>query len=207
MSPEPVRGSGGNDINEHSTVPGGFTGPHLSSSEDENDIIDINNAPNGYIPLPQHLDQEESEEENGMDYSSLSSIMAAYNTHGPNVIETTEDEANGNQNETSETATSEMLTENTSSTIHGLVHQDQVQHDEEQDREQATIWNTPQASSSALSLDNGKVEEIKSLMANFTLPASSIPPWAREMSEDDWKHHLNTKINNNRLKKDDSTER
>ncbi|XP_068251176.1 uncharacterized protein [Palaemon carinicauda] len=59
---------------------------------------------------------------------------------------------------------------------------------QEESAERAGIWNSPQED--RLTLDGNKVEEIKSVMASFTLPQSAIPPWAQNISDEDWKNQI-----------------
>lgn len=44
-------------------------------------------------------------------------------------------------------------------------------------------------------MDSVKEEQIKSAMAGFHLPSSSIPPWAEQISEDEWKEELINRVN------------
>ena len=59
---------------------------------------------------------------------------------------------------------------------------------QEEHKERAAVWSSPQED--RLSLDGNKVEEIKSVMASFTLPQSAIPPWAQNISDEDWKNQI-----------------
>ena len=45
-----------------------------------------------------------------------------------------------------------------------------------------------------ITLTSDKVDTIKDAMKNFTLPLAAIPPWAKDISEDDWKSKLISKI-------------
>lgn len=45
-----------------------------------------------------------------------------------------------------------------------------------------------------IAMDSSKVDQVKQMMANVTLPASSIPEWARNVPEDAWKETLLSRI-------------
>lgn len=50
------------------------------------------------------------------------------------------------------------------------------------------IWSTP--SVATIPMDAAKEDQIRSAMANFTLPASSIPEWAAVIPDEDFKKQL-----------------
>ncbi|KAK7078468.1 hypothetical protein SK128_012656 [Halocaridina rubra] len=185
--PEPVhsgRGGPGDGEEELNPPPGIVNGPLTSSSDEEADNIDAHD-PNhaGYQPLPQ--DYEDEQEDGGIDYSSLSGLMSALNTHGPNVIESgTEDTAEGSALEDNGNHTEEYISLQTQN----IVQESAIQRWHEENLEQAAIWNANP--SDQLSLDGNKVEEIKAVMASFTLPQSAIPPWAQNLSDEDWKNQV-----------------
>ena len=80
------------------------------------------------------------------------------------------------------------------------------------DREEAEdilrLWNgasssgTPAGTSAAINsdhkdkinLDGSKVESIKTAMAQFSLPDTSIPPWAKRMSDVEWADMVKKKL-------------
>ncbi|XP_064082287.1 uncharacterized protein LOC135198541 [Macrobrachium nipponense] len=187
--PEPMQGGRGNPGNgdeEGITPPTGLTmGPPLSSSDEETDQVDSED-PNfsGYLPLPQDFDDDH--DESAIDYNSLSGLMAALNTHGPNVIED-EAEENDNYNVEGNGESTQQVSGMSSQTVE-YVEQNLRQSRQEESAEQASIWNSPQED--RLTLDGNKVEEIKSVMASFTLPQSAIPPWAQNISDEDWKNQI-----------------
>lgn len=39
-------------------------------------------------------------------------------------------------------------------------------------------------------MDADKINQVKSMMASFTLPITAIPEWAKAISEDQWKEQL-----------------
>lgn len=47
-----------------------------------------------------------------------------------------------------------------------------------------------------IAMDSSKVDEVKQMMANVTLPPSSIPEWARNIPEEAWKETLLNRIQN-----------
>ena len=55
------------------------------------------------------------------------------------------------------------------------------------------IWNEPRQGENIL-LDTNKTAEILNVMNNFKLPPTSIPTWAKEIPEDQWKNDLLQKI-------------
>lgn len=55
------------------------------------------------------------------------------------------------------------------------------------------IWNEPRQVENIV-LDTTKTAEILNVMNNFKLPPSSIPVWARDIPEDQWKDDLLQKI-------------
>lgn len=59
-------------------------------------------------------------------------------------------------------------------------------------RETAVVWNSNPPASDRLQLDCGKVEQIKSAMASFSLPESAIPPWAQNLSDEEWKSQVSS---------------
>ncbi|KAB0794944.1 hypothetical protein PPYR_11783 [Photinus pyralis] len=52
------------------------------------------------------------------------------------------------------------------------------------------VWATPSPSTVDIKMDSEKVDEVKQVMANVLLPSSSIPEWANNIPEDQWKEHL-----------------
>ncbi|XP_068251171.1 male-enhanced antigen 1 isoform X2 [Palaemon carinicauda] len=183
--PEPMqggRGNPGNGDDEGITPPTGLTmGPPLSSSDEETDQIDSDPNMSGYQPLPQDLDDDQ--DESAIDYSSLSGLMAALNTHGPNVIEAEAEEENENYNVEVNGDSTQQVGDASSQSVEYV-----EQSRQEESAERAGIWNSPQED--RLTLDGNKVEEIKSVMASFTLPQSAIPPWAQNISDEDWKNQI-----------------
>ncbi|KAK0074961.1 hypothetical protein PV325_004255 [Microctonus aethiopoides] len=47
---------------------------------------------------------------------------------------------------------------------------------------------------SSIHLDTEKINQVKSIMANFKLPTDNHPPWANTISEDQWKKQLFDRI-------------
>lgn len=54
------------------------------------------------------------------------------------------------------------------------------------------VWEETQ--SKDIEMDSDKVRAVKDAMLNFTLPASSIPEWASNIPEQEWKDHMLEKI-------------
>ncbi|XP_063609041.1 uncharacterized protein LOC134783192 [Penaeus indicus] len=196
--PEPMQSRkgepGGNDEEELNPPSGLALGQAVSSSDDEHDANDTENEThNGYIPLPQYNDVDEEENEGEIDYSSLSGLMSALATHGPNVVDDAEEEESSDvKHEEVEGAVG--IASNISTSTSTLAEEAEQQRKNEIALEQATVWNSP--APERLSLDGNKVEEIKSVMASFSLPQSAIPPWAKDLSEEDWKNQVACLISN-----------
>ncbi|XP_057340448.1 uncharacterized protein LOC130677615 [Microplitis mediator] len=56
------------------------------------------------------------------------------------------------------------------------------------------LWNSESNNKSNIHLDAVKINEVKSVMANFTLPETAIPEWANTVSEEVWKNQLVNRI-------------
>ena len=52
------------------------------------------------------------------------------------------------------------------------------------------VWSKSSVSQADIQMDGDKVNEVKQAMANFTLPATSFPDWAKNVPEEQWKNHL-----------------
>nr|XP_045594937.1 uncharacterized protein LOC123755970 [Procambarus clarkii] len=186
--PEPTQGGrvgpGGREDEEFDPPTGLIVGPPASSSDEEPDQVDQDDPyPSGYQPLPQDMDEDQDNSE--IDYSSLSGLMSALATNGVNVVPdyAGNSEFTGNHEETGGTESSSFpLT-----TV--LDDESSRQRLSEVVAERAVIWNSS-PTSDRLILDGNKVEEIKSVMASFTLPQSAIPAWAQNLSEEDWKDQV-----------------
>ncbi|XP_026752306.1 male-enhanced antigen 1 [Galleria mellonella] len=55
------------------------------------------------------------------------------------------------------------------------------------------VWNTPHPEDS-IQMDNERAQQVMSAMANFALPQTSIPDWAKSITEEQWKQTLNDRI-------------
>ncbi|MPC20910.1 hypothetical protein E2C01_013874 [Portunus trituberculatus] len=121
---------------------------------------------------------DDEDQENGIDYSSLSGLMSALATHGPNTIPADEDEG------AEATGTQE---ENGRRDVSPLAGESAQKWEAEVAKETAVVWNSDPPAPDRLQLDCGKVEQIKSAMASFILPESAIPPWAQNLSDEEWK--------------------
>ncbi|KAF2883982.1 hypothetical protein ILUMI_22180 [Ignelater luminosus] len=56
------------------------------------------------------------------------------------------------------------------------------------------VWSGPSPSAVDIKMDSNKVDEVKQVMANITLPPSSIPEWANNIPEEQWKQHLLSRL-------------
>lgn len=86
--------------------------------------------------------------------------------------------------ESSEEESSEESKPSTSSTLPPIVPIEQTLVKE--------VWSSPTPHD--IEMDAEKENEVKMAMMNFTLPSSSIPEWARNVPEDQWKQMLIDKI-------------
>lgn len=185
--PEPMHGGrqgpGGVEEDEDLTSPGGLPpGPVLPSSSDEElDPSDPGNAPPGYQPLPQDFEADDEDQENGIDYSSLSGLMSALATHGAHTIPADEDEGAEAAGTQEDDGKRDVLP---------LAGESAQKWEAEVAKEIAVVWNSDPPAPDRLQLDCGKVEQIKSAMASFTLPESAIPPWAQNLSDEEWKSQV-----------------
>ncbi|XP_059046566.1 male-enhanced antigen 1 [Achroia grisella] len=55
------------------------------------------------------------------------------------------------------------------------------------------VWNTPHPADS-IQMDTERAQQVMSAMANFALPQTSIPDWAKSITEEQWKQTLNDRI-------------
>lgn len=66
------------------------------------------------------------------------------------------------------------------------------------------VWSGPPPEHVDIEMDSAKANEVKLAMANFTLPSSSIPDWAANIPEEQWKEQLINRIQSlqeNKIKK------
>ncbi|RZC40778.1 hypothetical protein BDFB_010265 [Asbolus verrucosus] len=56
------------------------------------------------------------------------------------------------------------------------------------------VWMGPAPKAVDIEMDNNKVDEVKQAMMNFTLPPSSIPEWANNIPEEQWKQQLISRL-------------
>ncbi|KAG7157738.1 male-enhanced antigen 1-like [Homarus americanus] len=192
--PEPTQGShsgpNGRDDEEFTPPVGLIVGPMVSSSDEEADQANVDDSyPAGYQLLPQDNDMDEDLDDAEIDYSSISSLMAAVNTNGPNVVPSEEEhtEAGLGNEERGEGSGEEVRVAPHAVT---LAEEPDRERQSEQSCERAAVWNESSSTSDRLVLDGNKLEEIKTVMASFTLPQSAIPPWAHNLSEEEWKDQV-----------------
>ncbi|KAL2717857.1 male-enhanced antigen 1 [Vespula squamosa] len=55
------------------------------------------------------------------------------------------------------------------------------------------VWSSP-SNRSNIDMDADKINQVKSMMATFTLPSTAIPEWANTISEEEWKEQLIDRI-------------
>lgn len=51
------------------------------------------------------------------------------------------------------------------------------------------VWSSSHNRSN-IDMDADKIDQVKSMMATFTLPVTAIPEWAKTISEEQWKEQL-----------------
>ncbi|CAD1473411.1 unnamed protein product [Heterotrigona itama] len=61
--------------------------------------------------------------------------------------------------------------------------------DEDSMSETIEVWSSPHNRSN-IDMDADKINQVKSMMASFTLPITAIPEWAKAISEEQWKEQL-----------------
>lgn len=59
--------------------------------------------------------------------------------------------------------------------------------------ETVEVWLSP-SNRSNIDMDADKINQVKSMMAAFTLPSTAIPDWANTISEEQWKEQLIDRI-------------
>ncbi|XP_066593264.1 male-enhanced antigen 1 [Prorops nasuta] len=64
---------------------------------------------------------------------------------------------------------------------------------QEYSSETIEVWSTTSPCSD-INLDAEKINQVKSMMAAFTLPTTAIPEWANAVSEEQWKEQLMGRI-------------
>lgn len=58
------------------------------------------------------------------------------------------------------------------------------------------LWSSGQGDRQTnIEMDSAKEELVRNAMANFSLPLSAIPPWAKHIPEEEWKQQLIIQIN------------
>lgn len=55
------------------------------------------------------------------------------------------------------------------------------------------VWESTR-NRSDIDLDSDKIDQVKTVMASFSLPNTSIPEWANSISEEQWKEQLMERI-------------
>ncbi len=88
--------------------------------------------------------------------------------------------------------------------VEGIIEEARRARVVEQARETEAIFSQPRpaaegsatSSSTAgtIDLDKDRVEQIRSAMSSFQLPSTSIPQWASELSDEEWRRMLNEKL-------------
>uniref|UniRef100_V5I947 Male-enhanced antigen 1 n=1 Tax=Anoplophora glabripennis TaxID=217634 RepID=V5I947_ANOGL len=58
------------------------------------------------------------------------------------------------------------------------------------------VWSGPPPKSVDIEMDSKRVDEVKQVMMNVTLPQSSIPEWAANIPEEEWKNQLMKRLQN-----------
>lgn len=58
------------------------------------------------------------------------------------------------------------------------------------------LWSSTHSNRQTnIEMDSAKEELVRNAMANFSLPLSAIPPWAKHIPEEEWKQQLISQIN------------
>ncbi|KAK9300672.1 hypothetical protein QLX08_006708 [Tetragonisca angustula] len=127
------------------------------------------NVPN--LPLDRGMNASDSEDDDmGMaGYVPLSQIPA---DSDPMLYEDEDDEWISNAGESNQTLRPPIL---------------ESQNDSMS--ETIEVWSSPRNRSN-IDMDADKINQVKSMMASFTLPLTAIPEWAKAISEEQWKEQL-----------------
>lgn len=179
--------------------------PPASSSDEEVDTQENaeDNCPPGYQPLNQ-----DPQDEDHIDYSSLSGLMAALNAHGPNMVNDSDDDNDDSEDERDEEQDGTNVRAQMSMTVDWNQLEASAQFEDTVHRETAEIWNTPAGeNSNSISLDSQRLEEIKAAMSTFSLPPTAIPAWAKGLSQEELDKQAITRIRGNINKSDQEGER
>ncbi|KAB7504746.1 hypothetical protein Anas_08338 [Armadillidium nasatum] len=185
MAPEPVDNHNQNTYNE-SNLQSALNVITLGSSSEEDEALILDNG--GYQPLPQSLDNLDIEEQ--IDYSSLSGLMTALNTHGATNVQDTEADKDTEGVDKSCLEAERLETPlQLSQTSQKVINFTKRGKEEEYLKEQACLWNSKTGSNEII-LDEDKETEIKRVMSRIRLPNTAIPSWAKEISDDEWKSQI-----------------
>ncbi|XP_043525214.1 male-enhanced antigen 1 [Frieseomelitta varia] len=127
------------------------------------------NVPN--LPLDRGMNASDSEDDDiGMaGYVPLSQIPA---DSDPMLYEDEDDEWISNAGESNQTLRPPILESQNASMS-----------------ETIEVWSSPRNRSN-IDMDADKINQVKSMMASFTLPITAIPEWAKAISEEQWKEQL-----------------
>ena len=77
--------------------------------------------------------------------------------------------------------------------VQNLIQESQRNQIVEEVQERQAIFNDNQNDS--IEMNKDRVETIRTAMAGFQLPTSSIPSWATNLSDDDWQKMVADKLN------------
>ncbi|KAL7644390.1 UNVERIFIED_CONTAM: hypothetical protein RMT77_005220 [Armadillidium vulgare] len=184
MAPEPVDNH--NENTYESNLQSALNVITLGSSSEEDEALILDNG--GYQPLPQSLDNLDIEEQ--IDYSSLSGLMTALNTHGATNVQDTETDKDTEDVEKSCLGAERLETPlQLTQTSQKVINFTKRGKEEEYLKEQACLWNSKTGSNEII-LDEDKETEIKRVMSRIRLPNTAIPSWAKEISDDEWKSQI-----------------
>ena len=151
-------------INQRNGQPPAVVAAEDTDSSDENNSAEENDR-SGYELIPQNDIPNAEEEDNDENFQTLDEILRQ-------IPPSTE--------------------------IQNMVEESERNQNRELIQEREVLFSQPppetQPSNSNLDMSKDQVETIRSAMAGFQLPASSIPPWASDLTEEDLQKMLQDKL-------------
>ncbi|XP_031838798.1 male-enhanced antigen 1 [Nomia melanderi] len=142
----------------------------MSPDPTQQPIEESLNAPNGQFDVRTINESDSDDDDVGMSgYEPLSQVPVDNDTM---LFDDEDDEWVSNNGESSQTVPLPTL---------------ESRHDSLS--ETIEVWSSPHNRSN-IDMDADKINQVKSMMASFTLPTTAIPEWANTISEDQWKEQL-----------------
>lgn len=153
--------------------------PGVQNSDSEDEDL----AHDGYEMLPQDLNDNAQHEEEDSEVITFNCLLIEYTVYYIFfIIFFVQDSSSSEEN-------NEVIIP--SSNIPAVSTFDQALRSEVSE-----LWSTAHSSRLPnIEMDCAKEELIRNALANFTLPSSAIPSWAKDIPEEEWKQQLIQQIN------------